>query len=476
MKFMRFVLFLFGVTCLFAQRQPFDVATMMKIQRISEPALSPDGKLVAFTVQTVDIDANTKPKQIYVVGLNGGLPRQITTTGTDNERPRWSLDSKQIYFISNREGSSQVWAMNPDGTDPRRISHLSTEAGGILISADGKKIVFVSNVYPECGSDDACNKRMMDDEAKSKLKARIYTSLLYRHWTEWQSKRRQHIMSMNIDGNDVHDLTPGTRDVPPFSLGGPDDYVISPDSTEVAFTMNVDTNLATSTNSDIYTVPIGGGEAKKITIGPGADDAPLYSPDGKYLAFRSQARAGYESDRWRLMVLDRASGHTQNLSEGLDRWVGSMTWSPDSTRLFFTVEDRGRTGLQMISVNGGGSRNIIFGASSLDDVQFNSDGSFMIYSEQSGSRPTELFRASSTGGTGMALTRLNDSLLSSSTLTPLEEMWVDSPDRTRIHSFIVKPPDFVESRKYPVLFFIHGGPQGAWGETWSYRWNPQIFA
>jgi dipeptidyl aminopeptidase/acylaminoacyl peptidase len=459
-----------------AQSRPFDVDTMLRLGRTSEPVLSPDGKLVAFTNQTVDLDRNTKPKQIYVVAVDGGLPRQVTRDGTDNERPRWAPDSKLIYYVSNRDGSSQIWSMTPDGASGRPISHLSTETAGILVSPDGKKIVFLSNVYPDCGASDTCNKSKIDDEAKSKVKARIYTSLLFRHWTEWQSKRRQHLLVMNIDGTEVKDLTPGDRDAPPFSLGGPDDYAISPDSAELAFTMNTDPNPATSTNSDIYTVPLSGGDPQKVTLNPAADDAPLYSPDGKYLAFRSQARAGYESDRWRLMVLDRAAHRAANLTEGLDRWVESFTWSPDSTRLFFTVEDRGRTGLQMIPVTGGGSRNIIAGASSLDDVQFNSTGSFMIYSEQSGSRPTELFRASSSGGTGVALTHINDSLLNNSTLRPLEEMWVDSPDKTRVHSFVVKPPGFSESRKYPVLFLIHGGPEGAWGETWSYRWNAQVFA
>jgi dipeptidyl aminopeptidase/acylaminoacyl peptidase len=472
---MRFCLALVFAASVFGQ-QRFDVAAMLRLARISEPVLSPDGKTVAFTVQTVDLDQNTKPKQIYVVGLNGSFPHQITREGTDNERPRWSPDSKLIYFVSNRGGSSQVWSMSPDGANALQVSHVSTEAGGILVSADGKKIVFASSVYPECGSDDRCNKDKIDNDAKNKVKAHIYTSLLYRHWTEWQTARRQHILVMNNDGSEVKDLTPGTHDVPPFSLGGPDDYTISPDSTELAFTMNMDANAALSTNSDIYTIPLAGGEPKKITISPGADDAPLYSPDGRYLAFRSQARPGYESDQWRLMALERATGKTTNLSEGFDRWVGSMTWSPDSTRLFFTVEDRGRTGLQMISVTGGGVRNIIFGASTLDDVQFNSDGSFMIYSEQSGSRPTELYRASSTGGTGVALTHLNDILLSNSSTRPLEELYVESSDKTRVHAFVVKPPDFSESRKYPVLFLIHGGPQGAWGETWSYRWNPQVFA
>jgi dipeptidyl aminopeptidase/acylaminoacyl peptidase len=480
------LMFTFAAAAVLAQKQPFDVRALLQLSRVSEPALSPDGKTVAFTVQTVDLDQNTKPKQIYVVSVAGGFPRQITRDGTDNERPRWSPDSNQIYFVSNRDGlpkdgSTQVWRMNPDGAAARQITHLSTEASGILLSPDGKKLVFVSSVYPECGADDACNKTKIDAEAKSKLHARIYTSLLYRHWNQWESKRRQHILSMNADGTELKDLTPGDRDVPPFSLGGPDDYAISPDSTEVAYSANLDAVAATSTNSDIFTVSITGpaaaNDAKKISTSPGADNSPLYSPDGKYIAFRSQARPGYESDRWRLMVYERSSGRIKDLSEGLDNWVESMTWTPDSTRLFYTVEDRGRTGLRMIAVTGGGSRSILSGAFSVDDVQFNSDGSFMIYSDQSGSHPTELYRVSSAGGsTPIALTHLNDTLLNSAALAPLEEISAESSDRTKVAAFVVKPPNFSASQKYPVLFLIHGGPQGAWGETWTYRWNAQVFA
>jgi dipeptidyl aminopeptidase/acylaminoacyl peptidase len=459
-----------------AQRQPFTVDTMLKLARIGEPVLSPDGAQVAFAVQTVDLDKNTKPSQIYVVPTQGGSPRQLTAEGTLNERPRWSSDSKQLYFVSNRTGSSQVWVMSADGSNPHQITKFAAEAGGILVSPDGKKIVFLSSVYPECGADDACNQRSLDEESKNKVKARIYTSLLYRHWTQWRGTRRQHLMVMNTDGSEIKDLTPGLHDVPPFSLGGQDDYAISPDSSEVAFSMNIDPDPATSTNADIFVVPIGGGDVKRISTGPGADSTPLYSPDGKLLAFRSQARGGYESDRWRLLVLDRASGRTTNLTENLDRWVGSVTWSPDSTRLFFTVEDRGRTGLQMIQASGGGSRNIIAGASTLADVQFTADGRTMIYTEVSGSHPTEIFRATSNGGTGVALTHLNDAVLSNAAITPLEEMFADSPDRTRVHAFIVKPPDFSPAKKYPVLFLIHGGPQGSWGEEWTYRWNAQVFA
>ena len=483
-----------------AQKRPFDVETMLKIQRIGGPALSPDGKQVAFTVVNVDFDKNSKPQQIYVVPVGSGAPRQITHDGAMNGDPRWSPDSKQIYFSSDRAGSSpngspqsgppqggpaqsgsQIWSMDADGRNPRQITKLSTEASGLVLSPDGQKIVFLSNVYPECKTglnnfDDACNQRNLDADAKSPVKARIYTSLLYRHWNQWNNRRRQHLLVANIDGADIKDLTPFSYDVPPFSLGGPMGYAISPDSMEVAYVANADADLATSTNSDIYAVPITGGDSKKITLNPGADEGPLYSPDGKYLAFISQFRPGYESDRFRLQVLERATGKTTNLTETLDRWVESFTWSPDSTRLFFTVEDRGRTELQMISATGGGVRSIISGASTLGDVQFTSDGRTMIYSEQSGSRPAELFRANSGGGTGVALTHLNDALLASATLTPLEEMWVDSDDKSRVHSFVIKPPDFTPSRKYPVVFLIHGGPEGAWGESWTYRWNAQVFA
>ncbi|MBL8179961.1 MAG: S9 family peptidase [Bryobacterales bacterium] len=462
-------------TSLYAQKKPFTVQAMLQLKRVSEPQLSPDGKLVAFTVMTIDLDKNTKPRHIFTVPLDGGEPRQITRDGTANERPRWSPDSKQIAFISNRGGSSQIWIVNADGAAAKQVTNISTEASGVMFTPDGKQLLFTSDVYPDC-PDDACNKKKLDAEAQSKVKARLYTSLLYRHWTEFEGARRKHLMIVPVEGGPAKDLTPGPRHVPPFSLGGPDDYSVAPDSKEVCYVMNPDAEAATSTNAELFVVPIEGGESRKITVNTGADNSPQYSPDGKWIAFRSQQRAGYESDRWRLAVLDRTSARVSILTENLDRHVNSFAWSTDSRRLFFVTEDRGRSSLQMSPVTGGAARILISAPGHLDDVQFSADGKTMVYSEMTGARPTEIFTVASTGGSAKALTKMNDAFLAEHAVTPLEDFWVTGAEDTKVHSFVVKPPNFRQNQKYPVLFLIHGGPQGAWGESWSYRWNPQVFA
>jgi dipeptidyl aminopeptidase/acylaminoacyl peptidase len=233
---------------------------------------------------------------------------------------------------------------------------------------------------------------------------------------------------------------------------------------------------ATSTNFDLYAVSIEGGLPRKLTSNPGADNSPLYSPDGKYLAWRAQFRPGYESDRWRLMVLERATGKVTNLTESFDRWVTGFVWSPESSKLFFTSEDRGRQPIQYIPVTGGGIHVALSGDSHLDEMQLTRDGNQIVYTMQTGSSPAEIYRASSSGGTPSALTHLNDPILNSRQLTPVEDFWVEGAEKTQVQSFWLKPPDFDPNRKYPVLMLIHGGPQGAWGQSWTYRWNAQIFA
>jgi len=484
----RFVLLAIAptVSAFSAAKAPFTFDAMMQIRRIDDPQLSPDGKLVAFTVQTVDLPNNTKPAQIYLVPVDGGAPVQLTNDGTSNMRPRWTPDSKRILFISNRSSGTQVWSMDTAGHDAKQVTNLVTEADGETVSPDGKLIIFTSAVFPGCQApsaapgveyDPACNKSKLDAEAASKTHVRSYTSLLYRHWTEYEGTRRTHILIAAADGSGkIRDLTPGDLNTPPFSLGGPEPYVFSPDSTQVTYTGNTDPDPATSTNCDLFSVPVAGGAAKRLTTNPGADAGPLYSPDGKYLAYRTQLRAGYESDQWRLAVMEMESGKANSLTDSLDRWVESYVWSPDSKRIFFTIDDRGTVPLMMIAPTGGAIRTIAQGPTSISNVQFTSDNKTMIYCDQSGSRPVEINKATSKGGTGASLTHLNDALLDQYQLTALENISVDGAEGAKIESFIVKPPGWSASAKYPVVLLIHGGPEGDWGESWTYRWNAQIFA
>ena len=479
---MRFLCVLFAVSALSAQKIPFDVEALLKLTRVADPQVSPDGKMVAFSAVTVDLAANKKRSHIYTVPIAGGAPRELGDPEQSNDRPRWLPDGKQIGFVSVKNGESQLWTVNLDGSNLAQLTHLATEAGGEIFTPDGKYVIFSSDVFPSCGADDECNRKKLEEEKAAPSKARLISNLLYRHWTTWAGARRTHLLVMPVEGGPARDLTPGDRDVPPFSLGGPEDYAVSPDSRELVYALNTDELAATSTNTDLFTVPVAslkeGSELKplRITSNPAADNSPLYSPDGKFLAYRAQSRPGLESDRWRLLVLERATGKLTVLTDWLDRWVNSFQWSPDSQRIFFTAEDRGRQAIQYIAVTGGGAKVAVNGDNTLDDLQFTPDGKTMVFTRQSGSGPMEICAALSKGGSPLVLTHFNDDQLAQHELSALEEISTKGADNVALQTFLVKPPGFDPKKKYPALMLIHGGPQGAWAQSWSYRWNPEVFA
>ena len=321
----RILLILFCCSlCGFAQsKHPFTFEDMMQLKRIGEPIVSPDGKWVGFSAVDVNLDENTRKPHLWIVPVGGGEARRLTpASGAGEDRIRFSPDGKRILFESSRDGGSQIWVQDFDSAtgaltgEPRKVTNISTEASGGLWSPDGKSILFVSEVYPDC-KDDACNKQRDDEQAKSKVKAKIFTQLMFRHWNHYSDGKYSHLFVVSADGGIARDLTPGAHEVPPFSLGGQDQYAFSPDGKEVAYTSNLDEVQATSTNSDIFLVPTAGGEPKKITTNPGSDGTPMYSPDGRYIAYRSQLRGGYESDRFRLMLYERATGKITDLSAEL---------------------------------------------------------------------------------------------------------------------------------------------------------------
>jgi len=516
-------------------KRPFTFEDMMKLKRVGEPVSSPDGKWVVFGAVDVDLAANKKTPHIWIVPLSGGPEREIIAD-QDGDRPRWAPDGKRFTFISNKEGGSQVWIADFDGaagtvTGVHKLTALATEAGGELWSPDGKNILFTSDVYPECDGAPApeqeCNAKKLKEVADSKVKALIFDRLLYRHWNAYKAGKRSHIfvvpdvlasprsmgaapgVGSGIAPPPPRDLTPGDYDAPVFSLAGQDDYAFSPDGQEVCYTSNHDKVEATSTNNDLWIVPVTGGPAKNITAdNPASDSTPLYSPDGKYIAYRAQKRPGYESDRFRLMLYERKTGEKSNLTEDFDRWVGTFNWTPNSKKLYFVAEHAGEAPIYAVRIDPndvpfpgdmrdwppstGEHKWAPLISSFNDDLTFSNNGKTLLFTRVSIESPVEIDFASSAPGPceevakgvaakckapeSHALTHLNDPLLSQVSTSPLESFWFEGAKGDKVQGFLVKPPNFDPAKKYPLKFIVHGGPEVPMGDEWSYRWNAQLFA
>jgi dipeptidyl aminopeptidase/acylaminoacyl peptidase len=609
-----FLAFLFLITYTFVAqaqaRHPFTFEDMMKLKRVGEPEVSPDGKWVIFSVVDVDLEANTKTPHIWIVPLAGdehtgtpesgnqeksgsqqksGVPHvsrplrdvggteRVLIPDQDGDRPRWAPDGKHFAFLSTKEGGSQVWIADFDGgagtvTGLNQLTHVATEAGGELWSPDGKNILFTSDVYPECDNEpakeEACNATRLKEHEQSKVKALTFDRLLYRHWNAYKEGKRSHIFVVAVDacvgtaakpalsgaegavrpgeagratsdggakssrasldrtaeGGCPHmspprDLTPGDYDSPVFSLGGQDNYAFSPDGQEICYTSNHDKNEAASTNNDLWIVPVNVAAAasaaqvlaqtKNITAdNPASDSTPLYSPDGRYIAYRAQQRPSYESDRFRLMLYDRKTGEKKNLTENFDRWVGTFTWAADSKRIYFSAENEGGSLLYEVDVapepghhSYPGDTPVAFVGGFNDDITVTPDGQTILFTRMSISAPNEIYFAKSPyyhcqvelvpgkknrstdyavpmcfRSEAAAITNVNEGVLSQVAMSPLEPFWFTGAHNDKVEGFLIKPPNFDASKKYPVKFLIHGGPQGAWGDDWSYRWNPELFA
>jgi dipeptidyl aminopeptidase/acylaminoacyl peptidase len=534
-----FILILTCALPAFAQaKHPFTFEDMMKLRRVGEPEVSPDGKWVIFSVVDVDLEANTKTPHIWIVPTAGGQEKEIIAD-QDADRPRWAPDGKSFAFLSTKEGGSQVWIADFDGaagtvSATHKLTDIVTEAGGELWSPDGKNILFTSDVYPNCTFDDrgeaTCNKANLDAAQNGKVKAQIFDHLLYRHWNAYKEGKRSHIfvvstklpatthgvvvspdskprpLSFEISSTPL-DLTPGDYDAPVFSLGGQDNYAFSPDGQEICYASNHDKNPAASTNNDLWIVPISGGQAKNITAdNPASDSTPLYSPDGRYIAYRAQQRPGYESDRFRLMLYDRKTGEKKNLTENFDRWVGDFAWGPRSSSIYFVAENAGESWIYQKMLDGSNWKKtpgyhadsdiLELSRGFNDDLAVSAESKTLLFTRMSIQHPNEIhwlsidacFYAPSicdggeppmfpkTSDSSIPLTHLNDTSFAQVAMSPLESFWFTGAHNDKVEGFLVKPPNFDASKKYPVKFLIHGGPQGAWGNDWSYRWNAELFA
>ncbi len=447
----------------------FDVRAMLKLERLSDPQASPDGNWVAWSQTHVGDDAAfTRNTDLWIAPLGGGAPRRLTFHPKTDTSPRFAPDGRSLAFLSARDGAMQVYRLDLAGGEPQRLTSF---AGGVseFAWAGADALVVRADVWPDCGADDACNAKR--DAAAGGPKA--YDALLFRHWDEWEDGKRSHLFHVPLAGGAVRDLTPGDRDVPTWSLGG-GDWSVSKDGREVCFSRNDDAVPALSTNADVFVVPASGGEPQKVASHPGYDGACRFSPDGKKLAFRTQMRAGYEADRWRLMVQDRASGKITELLPQVDRHVEDLAWSADGQALHYVISDDGRDPVFTVPAAGGTPKKLADGTfSSLAAV---TGGKWLLAMRASLTAPGEVWRIATDGSGAQAVTKVNDAYLATFGLKPGESVRYQGAAGKDVQAWIVKPANFDPAQKYPLLVLIHGGPQGAWADSWSYRWNPQVLA
>ena len=453
---------------------------MIGMGRVSDPQISPDGKTIVFVVTWQLKDENKSTSNIYLVPVGGGAVKQLTNAKGQNNNPRWMPDGKSIAFISTRDDKSQIWMIPTDSGEAKKISNIATEASGLVVSPDGKMFAFNSSVFPEC-KDEESNAQKLKAVEDSKVKAKIFTRLPYRFWNEYKDGKRNHLLVMPSEGGKSLDLTPGEFDTPPVDLGGSVDYAFSPDSKEIIFTRNPDAMVATSTNNELYAIPVTGGspaaagEPKNISNNPANDNQPMYSPDGKYVAYRAMRRPGFESDKQELTLYERATGTKIRLTEDQDFSVGNVVWSPDAKTLYWTAEDKGNVSIFKTTVKDRKTTKLS-NEGFVSGLQITPDGKTLVFVKERSTLPTEIFSMNVKGKDVQQLSFINKEKTAALEMNPIENFWFEGAGGTKVHGFLLKPPAFDASKKYPLIFLVHGGPQDAWGDEFHYRWNTQMFA
>jgi len=417
--------------------------------------------------------------QIYSVDSDGSDLVQVTNLPQTelfpgNWFPSFSPDGKRIAFISNRDGAPQVYVAGNDGRGVKQVTKISAGVQPpLIVSPDGSKVAFVSDAFPEC-RDEECNRRTRESAEKDPVKVRVLTALPFRHWDEWRINVRHHVFVADLANGDTRDVTPGDFDSPPhFYEDGA--ITFSPDSRSIVFVSNREgrDREMMNTNRDVWLVSVTGGEPKKLTMNAAADNQPLFSPDGKILAMLSQRRAGFESDRWYLDLYDQETGSKRTLFETTDLSVDEFVFASNSQSIFFTANEKGLANLYVVGIAGGVPKLVAKGGT-INQIHAGPD--FILFSKSTLTTPPDLFRVSLDGASVKQLTNENSNWLGQTIMSQTESLTVPGAAGTSIQYWLLKPPNFDLSKKYPTVFLLHGGPQGDWGDGWSYRWNPALWA
>ncbi len=451
------------------EKHPLTIDDLVALPRVDSPDASPDGKLVAFTVARATASGERFESALYLVATAGGEPRRLTFASEKVTSPRFSPDGRRIAFLSDRAGAPRPFLVDVDGGEARPAATFPWEASALLWAPDGKALVVLADVDPACGADAACHERRAKE---AEGKPRVATRLLFRHWSSWRERMRTHLLRVPLDGGAPTDLTPGDRDVPPYDRGGIHDVSFSPGGQDLLYVAVADPVEAISTNGDVYSRSAAGGAERRLTFGPGWDGTPRCSPDGRRLAWRSQARAGYESDKFRLLLSGRDGARPRDLTEGLDLSVREFWWSGDD-RLLFVAEEMGGSGLYQIDLRSGRPRRLWSGPN-LHEISPSRDGRVAVALLDSFARPPEV--AVIEDGKVRVVTRFSDEIMESVALGTARRANARVKDGAVVQGWILTPPGHRPGERHPAVVLIHGGPELAWDDSWHFRWNAQLYA
>jgi dipeptidyl aminopeptidase/acylaminoacyl peptidase len=463
-----------------SQAKGLTIEDMLAMQRVADPAVSPDGKWVAFSVRDTDYDANRGRFDIWLASVDGSTVRRLTTHPENDTDPSWSRDGKWIYFMSPRGGSSQVWRIASAGGEAEQVTKLPADLNGYKLFPDGKRLVVAIDVWPAAKSLAESNK-LDEAKAKSKVKAQIYDQLLFRHWDQWEDGKFSHLFAwtppeLGGKADDAKDLTPGqATDSPTHPFGGMDEVSIAPDGKTVAFVIrNSGKQNAWQTNTDVFTVASDGRGKPAVLTGANKayDFGPSYSPDGKWIAVRMMTRAGFEADRERLGVYDVATRKLRVVTEGWDRSVAEVSWSSDGKTIYTSTDNVGNHSLFAIDIASGNAKLLVDkGTNASPQVA----GDRIVFTRDGLKSPTELYSVKLDGTDMKQITHLNDERVKKIQFGDFEQFSFKGAKGDLVHGFAMKPSGYTGG-KVPVAFLIHGGPQGSFGDHFHYRWNPEVYA
>lgn len=450
------------------QKRAIRVDEYVALKTVGDPQLSPDGQRVAYTITTTSLTDNRGVSKIWFADLNSGRTSQLTSGPGSDRSPRWAPDGKSVIFISSRDGGPQLWRLSLEGGEAVKLSNFPAGVNDFIMAPDGNTFYFTSDIrWPDSTEIDRRNGPYPTD-------AKIWTDLFYRHWNEWRVGIRSHLFRLDAADGSIADITQIDRDVPPLALGGRD-IAISPANTELAIVYNPDSVVATSTNNDVFLMGIDGEGRQPITTSTANDNSPVYSPDGRTIAYLAMRVPGFEADRQEIMLYERASNRRIPLTPDWDLSVGAINWSPDSRALFAEVEERGEHVIYRIEVNGGKRTRIISGGFNTS-LQLAARGDRMVFLHSSATHPLEVWTARTDGKEARAVTHVHDEQFAALDIRPAERFAFIGALGDSVHGWLMKPPGFDSTKRYPLVYLIHGGPQGAWLDQWHSRWNYALFA